>query len=287
MVEESSAENELVAIARMSHVAFAERMKRPAVILIPLASQEEQGPHAPMGDFQLTERLAEQSARAGGGLCAPTLPFGHADFFRAVPGGIQLRAGTFCLVLEDILTSFLDHAHEKLLIFNGHTTNAPLIDQVCRKIRRERGVLIPSLNIWQIIPDSLWSELWGSEAARVRGHGGEPMTSAYLHLFPELVRPERICDPGPRGTVFGLPAGGVSTSRFEGLPLQVPLDCTEVDVNGMLGGLASRASAQKGRVISDHIVGHTARLMRHLMAFDPCNAVIPPSATAGEGENRA
>lgn len=287
MAEENGAGSEPVAIARMSHTAFAERMKRPAVILIPLASQEEQGPHAPMGDFQLTEQLAERSARAGGGLCAPTLPFGHADFFRAVPGGIQLRADTFRLVLEDILTSFLDHAQERLLIFNGHTANAPLIDQVCRRIRRERGVLIPSLNIWQIIPDSLWTALWGSEAARVRGHGGEPMTSAFLHLFPGLVRPERICDPGPRGTVFGLPVGGVSASRFEGLPLQVPLDCTEVDANGMLGGLASRASAQKGRAIGEHIVGHTARLMRHLMAFDPRKAVIPPSAAAGEGENRA
>ncbi|WP_425624569.1 creatininase family protein [Agrobacterium radiobacter] len=107
-------------------------MKRPAVILIPLASQEEQGPHAPMGDFMLTERLAEMSARAGDGLTAPVLPFGHAEFFRAIAGGIQLRAATFTAVIEDILTSFLDHGHEQLLIFNGHTTNAPLIDQACR-----------------------------------------------------------------------------------------------------------------------------------------------------------
>jgi creatinine amidohydrolase len=287
MVEENGAEVGPVAIAQMSHTAFAERMKRSAVILIPLASQEEQGPHAPMGDFQLTERLAQMSARAGDGLCAPTLPFGHAEFFRAVPGGIQLRATTFRLVLEDILCSFLDHTHEHLLIFNGHTNNAPLIDEVCRKIRRERGILIPSLNVWQIIPDSLWSGLWGGDAAKVRGHGGEPLTSACLHLFPHLVRREQISDPGPRGTVFGLPATGISGSRFEGLPLQVPLDCTELDASGMLGGLASRGSGEKGQAICDHIIGHTARLMRHLVAYDPRNAVIPPSPMTGKGENRA
>ena len=273
--EHAEDEGALVAIARMTHEAFARRMERPAVILIPLSSQEEQGPHAPMGDFMLTERLAEMSARAGGGLTAPVLPFGHAEFFRALAGGIQLRSFTFTAVLEDILASFLDHGHERLLVFNGHTTNAPLIDQVCRRVRRERGVLIPSLNIWQSVPDSLWSALYGKEAARVRGHGGEPMTSVYMHLFPELLQAGAIRDPSPPGSVFGLSIGGVSASRFEGLPVQIPLDCTEVDPAGMLGGLASRASAEKGRAICDHIVGHTARLMRHLVGFDPRDAVRP------------
>ncbi|MCO5731578.1 creatininase family protein [Rhizobium sp. SSA_523] len=276
------ADVEQVAISRMTHEMFAERMKRPAVILIPLASQEEQGPHAPMGDFMLTERLAEMSARRGAGLMAPVLPFGHAEFFRGIAGGIQLRAATFTAVLEDILTSFLDHGHERLLIFNGHTTNAPLIDQVCRKLRLEKGVLIPALNIWQSLPESLWNRLYADGAARVRGHGGEPMTSVYMHLFPDLVREGAMRDPAPRGTVFGLPIGGVSATRFEGLPVQIPLDCTEVDPSGMLGGLASLASAEKGEVIVDHIVSHTARLMRHLAGFDPRHAVQPFGAADEE-----
>ncbi|WP_332303153.1 creatininase family protein [Rhizobium sp. GR12] len=269
------AEVEPVAISRMTHEAFAQRMKRPGVILIPLASQEEQGPHAPMGDFMLTERLSEMCGLAGDGLTAPVLPFGYAEFFRAIAGGIQLRASTFTAVLEDILTSFLDHGHERLLIFNGHTTNASLIDQVCRKVRRERGVLIPSINIWQSLPDSLWNDLYGENAGHVRGHGGEPMTSVYMHLFPDLVRADAVRAPAPRGTVFGLPVGGISVSRFEGLPVQIPLDCTEVDPAGMLGGLASLANAEKGKAMCDHIVDHTARLMRHLADFDPRNAVEP------------
>lgn len=271
-----------VAMARMTHEAFAGRMKRPAVILIPLASQEEQGPHAPMGDFMLTEKLAEMSARVADGLTAPVLPFGHAEFFRAMPGGIQLRASTFAAVLADILTSFLDHGHENLLIFNGHTSNAPLIDQVCRKVRRERGVLIPSLNIWQSIPDGLWVSLYGEDAGRVRGHGGEPMTSVYMHLFPELIRGAAMRAPAPRGSVFGLPIGSVSGSRFDGLPVQIPLDCTEVDPAGMLGGLASLASAERGKAICDHIVGHTARLMRHLLHFNPRDAIRPGAGSQGD-----
>lgn len=257
------------AIAEMTHAEFAERTRQPAVILIPLGSQEEQGPHAPMGDFMLTARLAELSAEAGQGLAAPVLPFGYADFFRTIAGGIQLRPQTFVAVLEDMLTAFLDHGMDRFLIFNGHTTNASLIDQVVRRIRRERGIAIPSLNIWKCIPDPLWTELYGTDAARVRGHGGEPISSVYAYLYPELARPDLAVAGTRNSRAFGLPIEGVSQARFEGSPLQLPIDCHEVDPNGMLGGAAAGASAERGKAICDHIVNHTARLMQHLLECDP------------------
>lgn len=266
-------------ISNMTHKAFAHRMKKPSVVLIPLGSQEEQGPHAPMGDFILTDRLAQMAAEAGRGLSAPTLPFGYADFFRAMEGGVQLRAETFCSVLEDMLVSYLDHGHEHLLVFNGHSTNAFLIDQVCRKIRRERGVIIPCVNIWKLIPERLWNSLYGEHSHKFRGHGGEPLTSVYMHLFPHLIRPDYITDCQSRGTVFGLPVKGVSGAQFEGLPVQIPLNCDEVDVNGMLGGSAASASAEKGKIICDHIVSHTARLMQQLLRFDARNSLQIASAS--------
>jgi creatinine amidohydrolase len=271
------------AIAEMTHAEFAERVRRPAVILIPLGSQEEQGPHAPMGDFMLTARLAELSAEAGQGLAAPVLPFGYADFFRSIAGGMQLRPQTFTAVLEDMLAAFLDHGLERLLIFNGHTTNASLIDQVVRRVRRERGVAIPSLNIWKCIPDTLWSELYGADAQRVRGHGGEPISSVNAYLFPQLQRPDLVVSASRNGRAFGLPLDGVSQARFEGLPLQLPVDCHEVDPNGMLGGSADGANAARGKAICEHIVGHSGRLMQHLLTCDP-RAMVPTSGGVHDGK---
>lgn len=266
-------------ISDMTHKAFAERMEKPSVVLIPLGSQEEQGPHAPMGDFMLTDKLAQMCAEAGGGLTAPTLPFGYADFFRTISGGVQLRAETFCAVLEDMLISYLDHGHDHLLIFNGHSTNAFLIDQVCRKIRRERDVIIPCVNIWKLIPDSLWRSLYGEHSAQFRGHGGEPLTSVYMHLFPHLVRSDWLSECQPRGSVYGLPVKGVSGAAFEGALVQLPLNCDEVDVNGMLGGSASRASAEKGKIICDHIIGYTSRLMQQLLHYEPNNPLQTTQAS--------
>lgn len=253
----------------MTHVEFAAAMQTPRCILIPLGSVEEQGPHAPMGDFMLVEKLAALAAEQADGITTPVLPFGYADFFRSIQGGMQLRPATFCAVLEDMLTGFLDHGHERLLVFNGHTTNSTLIDQVARKLRAERGVMIPWINVWRLVPESLWSALFGEEAARVRGHGGEPMASVYAHLFPDLMRPDLRTRRTARNNALGLPIRGILGARFEEGEVQMPIDCHEVDPSGVLGGHSEAATAERGKALADHIVGYTARLMRHLAQQDP------------------
>lgn len=264
----------------MTFAEFRERLSERPVILLPLGSQEEQGPHAPMGDFVLTERLALRAAEAADAIAAPTLPFGYAEFFRAVPGGVQIRAQTFCAVLGDMVGAFLDHGIERLVIFNGHTSNAPLIDQTARAIRRERGVAIPSINIWQVIPPALWRDLHGEGADKARGHGGDPITSVYLHLFPELMRPD-LARPSGRSPTFGLPTTGVAGVSFENLPVQLPLDVTEVNPDGMLGGDPTRSTAAIGAAIADHIVGFTARFIAHFRSCDPRDVTAgPPESPA-------
>ena len=75
-------------------------MRANPVILLPMGSQEDQGPHAPMGDYLLAEKVAELAAlarhraRARARVVAPVLPFGGADFFGAMPGGIAMHQAT-------------------------------------------------------------------------------------------------------------------------------------------------------------------------------------------------
>src|SRR5690606_1235014 len=121
----------------------------------PLGSHEEQGPHAPMGDYLLAEAIALRAAERSGAIAAPCLPFGYAEFFRGYPGGIQLRAPTFRAVLDDMVMAFLDHGLNRILILNGHSTNAALIDETLRALRRRTGVAVASVDLWRSIPDSL------------------------------------------------------------------------------------------------------------------------------------
>lgn len=253
----------------MTVAEFRDRLADDPVILLPLGSHEEQGPHAPMGDYLLAEEIALRAAKVSGAIAAPCLPFGYAEFFRGYPGGIQLRAATFRAVIEDMVTAFLDHDIRRLLILNGHSTNASLIDQAARDIRRKTGVAIASIDLWRAIPDSLWTQIHGDGAGRARGHGGDPVTSVSMYLRPEAMRPDLMRAAVP-GRAMGLPTIGVTGVRFEGLPVNLPLDGYELHPDGMLGGDPALASAEAGRLIVEHLTGHCARLVAHLRQHDPC-----------------
>lgn len=266
------------ALKDLTVAEFRDRLASDPVILLPLGSQEEQGPHAPMGDYQIAEAVALEAARLSGAIAAPCLPFGYAEFFRGFPGGIQLRAATFTAVVEDMLGAFLDHGITRLLVLNGHTTNAPLIDQVLRKLRRETGVAVASLDLWRAISDDLWTEIHGDAAGRARGHGADPLTSLGLYLFPDRMRPDLI-RPSGKAQAFGLPAT-VAGVTFEGAALHVPLNAEEINADGMLGGDASLAFAEAGRAIFEHVTRKVAGLVAILQRSDP----RAPMRAPAEGE---
>ncbi len=267
------------ALKEMTVAEFRDRLSPDTVVLLPFGSHEEQGPHAPMGDYMLAEAIALKAAELSGALAAPCVPFGYAEFFRGFPGGVQLRAQTFCAVVEDVVGAFLDHRIERLLILNGHSTNSSLIDQVLRKIRRERGVAVASLDLWRAIPDDLWRAIHGGNAPRARGHGADPITSVGLYLHPQLMRPD-LMRPSAPATAFGLPGASCAGARFEGVQVNLPLDAHEVNADGMLGGDASLASAEAGRAIFEHLTGLCARLASHLRDCDPRQPQASPTPQA-------
>ncbi|WP_172296219.1 creatininase family protein [Pseudoruegeria sp. HB172150] len=252
----------------MTVAEFRDRLSEEPVILLPFGSQEEQGPHAPMGDYVLTDAIALKAAELSGAISAPCVPFGYAEFFRPFPGGVQFRASTFCAVVEDFVGAFLDHGVERLIVLNGHSTNAALIDQVLRKIRRERGVAVPTINLWRAIPDSLWRDLHGENAGKARGHGGDPITSVYAYLKPDAMRPD-LAKPSVRGNAFGLPIAGTAGVTFEEMPVQLPVDADEVNADGMLGGDPELSSPEIGMAIFDHLTTYCARFIEHFRTCDP------------------
>ena len=231
-----------------------------------------------MGDFMLTKALARRVAEKSGAIAAPTVPFGYADYFRPVAGGVQLSADTFKALLRDILDNFLAHGLAKLLIFNGHTGTSPLIDQVVRTVKRETGVVIPWINIWRILPDSVWREAHGANAPLARGHGADPVASAYLHLVPALYRRDLAAARERHGRLIGLDTANLQGLVFEGLEVNAPVDITDHAQNGIVSGDARLATAEAGRVFADYIVERAAALVAHLRTVRQ----VAPSPRAGE-----
>jgi creatinine amidohydrolase len=251
----------------LTYIEFRERLADNPLILVPLGSQEEQGPSAPMGDFMLTKALARQVAESARAIAAPVIPFGYADFFRTIPGGVQLRAETFTRLLRDVLDNLLSHKLSRLLIFNGHTGNSPLIDQVVREVKRDTGVVIPWINIWRMLPESVWRAAHGENAARARGHGADPVSSAYLHLYPELYRADLAARSSGGGTLLGFATTSLQTIVVDGLEVNAPIDITDHAATGIVAGDAALASAEAGKLFADYIVERTVALVQQLQTI--------------------
>lgn len=258
-------------LEEMTFLEFRQRMEgdEAPVVLVPLGSQEIQGPMVPMGDFMLTREVASEVARASGAIAAPTLPFGYAEYFRSVPGGIALSADAFRATLRDILDNFLDHGLTRVVLLNGHSGNYPLIDQVIRAVRHERGVMVPCINLWRSIPDTLWTELHGDFGKRAFAHGSDPVTSVYLHYFPHLARMDEARKDEEFGKVVGLPTAGLGGVLFDGIDIGMAVNVDDHCSNGIAGGDPTRSSADKGRRIVEHLVDFCVRFVEHYRNANP------------------
>ncbi|MCX7324446.1 MAG: creatininase family protein, partial [Hyphomicrobiales bacterium] len=162
-----------------------EIMATNPVILLPLGSHEDQGPHAPMGDYLLAEKIAElaavQATTAGTRtLVAPVLPFGGADFFGPMPGGIAISQATLTAVLTDMIASLHRNGLTRIIVINGHGGNVGPINEVSRVVHREKGLVIPSLYLWRIAYALMPGLIGADLAAKVAGHGADPLTSLSL-----------------------------------------------------------------------------------------------------------
>lgn len=246
------------------------------VILLPLGSHEDQGPHAPMGDYLLAEKMAEliaiRASEAGTRtLVAPVLPFGGADWFGPMIGGIAITPATLISVLTDIVASLHRNGLTRLIVLNGHGGNVGPIAEVARTLYERDRSLLPSLYLWRIAYGLLPGIVGVEAAAKVSGHGADPLTSLGLHLFPDLARPDLT--PEPTGLksdpVLGLPFAGLGIAKFEGAEVAMPNGYDEIYTGGVAGGNPQLSSAETGAALTETLTGLCARFVQHFAARVP------------------
>ncbi len=249
------------------------RLGAGATVLLPLGSLEDQGPHAPMGDYLCAERICELIAGAAikaghDALVAPVLPFGGRDFFGSRIGGIAVEQTTLRLVLRDVLHGLLRHDVVRLIVVNGHGGNAQAIHDVTQEILLSRGVLVPCLHLWKVAAALLPELLGADRAQRSIGHGADPLVSVAMHLFPELMRPDLVpSGPAAPRRVAGLDVVGFGIARLGGIEIGVPVELGDSAVTGE----ASLCSAETGAALTARLVEAGAALVAHLARQPPAD----------------
>lgn len=267
-------DQDLVPEVRMSRLCAEvarEAYANNPVILVPMGSHEDQGPHFPMGDYLFAERIAELAAieatRAGTPtFVAPVIPYGGEDFFRSAIGGIVLEQSTLEHVLIDIMNSLIANGLTRIVLVNGHSGNVNPIAVTIREIHREHGIVVPSIYLWECAY-KLLPGIVGDEQARKRsGHGADPLGSVGLHLHPEWVRKEYM--PAQKDTrldpVFGKTFNNLGKIAFGKVEVGVPFDYAETYHAGVASGDPQLCDAETGRALTRQLVSDLGALCAEL-----------------------
>lgn len=225
---------------RLSAPELNQRAKAGAIVLFPVASTEQHGPHLATGvdTFLCGEvcrraavRLVEQGQPA---VVAPTLWMGLAEHHIAFGGTFTLSVRTYQALLTDLTRSILRAGFKRIVIVNGHGGNIAALNALNGEIAREIGAELAVTTYFSLAAAIAPSLL---EDQRTIHHACEAETSMMMAAKPELVDHAHLAE------AFGpIPADGQS-------PLSAPLNrwrsFTEITPSGVIGD-ARRSNPEKG-----------------------------------------
>jgi creatinine amidohydrolase len=253
-------------VAELTAPEVQQRLAAGACAILPMGSLETHGPQAPMGDFLLAEeiatRIAASAAAAGAdALVLPPIPFGGADFFSFVPGGIVLSPATLQAVVEEVCDNLIRTGTKRILLINGHAGSIAPVDAAMRALRRKYDLRLPTLHLWRVA-GALHAELGG--AAESFGHGGDPVWSVALHLRPDLCKPELARTKLPVPPILGEPVADFATIKLAGVAFTLPTEVEEVAPGGVACADTRPGNAAHGAHIVERIVAAGAAMVAKL-----------------------
>jgi creatinine amidohydrolase len=248
---------------------------RDALVIVPVASLEQHGPHLCTGtDILLGGAVALDTARrlreAGQeAIVTPVVWTGLAEHHMAFGGTVTLESAAFLAVLRGVVRSAARHGFRRVMLLNGHGGNAEAIGMAATELAAELGIRVAGGTYWHMAPEVIAPLL---ERQPTLMHACEAETSMVWHLLPEGVRPGRLAE-----------AVGPVSSRVPGQPpgLLMRRSFREISETGVVGD-ARTASPEKGARLLDAIAARCAELLTNTALWAPPSAALPPAALSPE-----
>ena len=173
-----------------------EALKRDPVVIVPVGSCEQHGPHLPVStDVDLPLYVATKAAEKVGAIVAPPVPYGYNEKEWKFPGTISLKTETLTAVLYDICESLSRSGFRYVVLLNGHGFNSNIVGQVSHMVMEKLPILCVSLSYWDLVLDV-------AKEVRESGRGGmshacEFETSGMLYVNHERVDMSKAVDELP------------------------------------------------------------------------------------------
>jgi creatinine amidohydrolase len=238
-------------------VELGEVAKRQPVVVLPIGSVEDHGPHLPLDvDNFLIGRICEEAAKRADGdiLLMPIIPYGFETHHMDFHGTIDIHMEHLLHFVVDVTKSVAHHGFRRILIADGHGSNMPILDLVARRTILETEALCAAF---------LWPSLALDEirALRESGRGGmshacELETSVYLYLEGDRVQMDKARREN------GMPESGFIWSDLTNPgPIRMMDYWTRFSKSGVNGD-PTLATAEKGKAIFEAVVTNFVQFAR-------------------------
>jgi creatinine amidohydrolase len=144
-------------ISEMNWMMVEEYLRRDDRAVLPLGCTEQHAYLSLSTDSILAERLAVEVAEPLAVPVFPVLAYGITPYFRAFPGTITLRVGTYISILRDVLDAMAEQGFRRILIVNGHGGNTPAQGLIGEWIADHPGVRTKFHNWWSA--PKVWAQV--------------------------------------------------------------------------------------------------------------------------------
>lgn len=184
-------EAEALVLQEMSWTDVAEYLKTNNMVIIPLGSTEQHGPHMPLGtDFYEAVGMSKMISAKTGVVVAPVLFSGYSVYHSGFAGSLSLKPETMEEVLFETAEMLMKYGFRRFMFFNYHGGNHIVESKVIHRINHTTeayAVAIGAGASFQTYSDDI--------PGVYDTHAGINETSIMLYLKPELVKMERAEKP--------------------------------------------------------------------------------------------
>ena len=190
-----------VMMAELTWQDFGQKIKENCVVILPVGSTEEHGPHLPLGvDAYIAEGLAKMLAKETNAVVAPTIAYGYKGNTGGgplFPGTLEMNAETLIRQVTDVLCELAADGVKNIFIMNAHYENEMfLLEAMDLTTREYPDVKIVESAWWDQFTDELIARVfdevpfpgWAVE------HAAIAETSMMQFFRPDLVRMERFVE---------------------------------------------------------------------------------------------
>lgn len=243
---------------------FSRLDRERLIAVLPVGATEQHGPHLPMSTDTAT---IDGMVRATlphlpddlPVLFLPTVPYGKSNEHSRYPGTLTVSANTLISLWKDIGACVAKAGVRKLVLYNSHGGQMSVMDIVARDLREEHDMMVVAANWYTLgLPEGLFTAHEGKHGI----HAGDLESSVMLHLTPDYVRRDQFQN------FSSMTEQLAEENKFLSITPSGKLGWQMHDINPSgAAGDATRATAEKGAAVLDHVGRRFVELLHEVDRF--------------------